>query len=399
MAISIYFLLFFIPKVASITFDMTNITQQNHNQIVTSGVASITAAGIQLTPDETHGAAGRATYNKSLHLWDKNSTELASFSTNFSFEIESRVLADLYGDGFTFFLAADNSVITEASALGLPIDNITFAVTDQVVAVEFDTYWNDGVDPVNISGPHVGIDVNSLSSSKYKIWSINITEGANCQAQIKYDSMSKNLSVSVTDTEYGVIGFDYIIDFRRLLPEWVIFGFTAATGGRYEKVTVKSWTFNSSSLQVNETKAQPLKEKNKTGLVVGLIVGSCVLLTFLALCSFSLEIACGRKPIEQTAPEKQVRLIKWVWELYETGSLLDVVDPRLETNFEEEEFKRLVIVGLWCVHPNAEHRPSMTQVYHVLNSDVSLPVPPSRMLVPSYMTSPSTPLTGVISSN
>ncbi|KAK1418265.1 hypothetical protein QVD17_27408 [Tagetes erecta] len=359
MAISIYFLLFLIPEVASITFDMTNITQQNQNQIVTSGVASLTAAGIQLT-DERLGAAGRATYNRSLHLWDKSSTELASFSTNFSFVIEPRVF---YGDGFTFFLAADNSVITEASALGLPIDNITFANTDPVVAVEFDTYWNGGVDPENISGLHVGIDVNSVFSSKYKQWSINITEGANCQAQIKYDSMLKNLTVSVTDTEYGVIGLDYIIDFRRLLPEWVIFGFTASTGGWSEKVTVTSWTFNSSSIQVNEMEAQPLKEKNKTtGLTVGLITGPLVVLTFLAI-------------------------------------LLDAVDPHLETNFEEEEFKRLAIVGLWCVHPNAEHRPSMTQVYHVLNSDASLPIPPSRTLVPSYMTSPSTSLTGHISSN
>uniref|UniRef100_A0A2N9FY46 non-specific serine/threonine protein kinase n=1 Tax=Fagus sylvatica TaxID=28930 RepID=A0A2N9FY46_FAGSY len=43
----------------------------------------------------------------------------------------------------------------------------------------------------------------------------------------------------------------------------------------------------------------------------------------------SLEIACGRKPIEpQTEPSK-VRLVEWVWDLYGKGQLLEAIDKGL----------------------------------------------------------------------
>ncbi|KAI7737035.1 hypothetical protein M8C21_007535 [Ambrosia artemisiifolia] len=175
------------------------------------------------------------------------------------------------------------------------------------VAVEFDTLWNIW-DPANISqyDYHVGINVNSLSSLKFKKWSINITQGTNCQARIKYDNVSKNLTVSVTDIGYGVIELDYIIDLRRVLPEWVMFGFTGATGGRFEKITIKSWTFNSSSLQVDEKKAippttmlYPAKGTNNTGLIVGLVAGILVVLSFLGICAFCL----WRKKIKRDVVE------------------------------------------------------------------------------------------------
>ncbi|KAL9998456.1 putative protein kinase RLK-Pelle-L-LEC family [Helianthus debilis subsp. tardiflorus] len=630
MAISVYFLLFLIPQATSITFNWTNINPQNQNEIVTINDASISTAGLQLTPDEIRDTVSRATYVRSLHLWDKNSSEQASFSTEFSFVIESRLFADFYADGFTFFLAGNNSFLTGGGFLGLPVDNTTYAMKSPFVAVEFDTLWNADWDPANISQTdyHVGINVNSLSSSRYKKWSINITQGAHCQARIKYDSVSKNLTFSVTDIEYGVIELDYVIDLTLLLPEWVIFGFTAATGIRFEKITIKSWTFNSSSLPVDvkevlpppTTWRNPTKGKNRTGLIVGSIAGIFVVLFFLGICSFclwrnkmkrnvidmdgvdenmnkvfemgtgpkrfaydkvfqatsgfvesnklgeggfggvykgflkdlgmyvavkrmsktseqgikeyesevkiisrlrhknlvelkgwchekgelllvydfmengsldlhllkgksllkwgtryniarglasalqylhheweqcvlhrdikssnvmldkdfnaklgdfglakivdhekgfkttilagtlgylapeclvtfkasresdvfsfgvvSLEIACGRKPIDPMASENQKKLTEWVWELYVSEGLLEAVDPRLGKDFEEEEIKRLMIVGLWCVHPNAELRPSMKQVYHVLNSEASLPVLPSWILLPSYL--------------
>ncbi|KAJ0800993.1 putative protein kinase RLK-Pelle-L-LEC family [Helianthus annuus] len=94
----------------------------------------------------------------------------------------------------------------------------------------------------------------------------------------------------------------------------------------------------------------------------------------------ALEIACGRKPIEYKAQEKKIRLLEWVWELYGTGTLLEAIDPSLGSNFREEEIKRLMIVGLWCVHPDSECRPSMRQAINVLNFEASLPLLPTTML-------------------
>ncbi|GKB93807.1 L-type lectin-domain containing receptor kinase IX.1-like protein, partial [Tanacetum coccineum] len=111
----------------------------------------------------------------------------------------------------------------------------------------------------------------------------------------------------------------------------------------------------------------------------------------------ALEIACGRKPIEYKAQENQIQLREWVWGLYGTGNLLQAVDPRLGLDFKEEEIKHLMMVGLWCAHPDSELRPSMRQVIHVLNSEASVPILPSKMPVASYLTPSIYSLSGVTS--
>ncbi|KAD4179297.1 hypothetical protein R6Q59_022832 [Mikania micrantha] len=654
-----FLLLLVIPYVVSLTFNLKNIGPNQYRDIVTEG-SYITNEGIQVTPNEIgsdrNGKAGRATYVSPFHLWDNRSGELASFSTNFTFVIDSKGESN-YGDGLTFFLAQDNSVITTGGAMGLPVNGTTYAAaTSQFVAVEFDTYQNDWDpkiwDPAlgrNISiGDHVGISISSLTSVRSQEWSSNITGGGECQAWITYDSISNNLSVSFTgyqdNTTIRQDGLVYTVDLRKELPEWVIFGFSAATGASFQKNNVRSWSFNSSNLQIDENTGippnpgpdprkelpDPVNNKNsKVGLIVGLSVtvvvlsmfafglwrwhkkkikemeaeedsfdvemnnefemgtgpkrfsyhelahstsdfaekeklgeggfggvyrgflkdsnthiavkrvsksskqgmkeyasevriisrlrhrnlvqligwchqkgelllvyeymenGSldshlfklkslltwgtrykiahglasallylheeweqCVLhrdikssnvmldsnfntklgdfglaklvdhdkgsqTTMLAgtlgymapeclitgratkesdVFSFgvvALEIACGRKPIEYKAQEKQVRLIEWVWELYGNGTLLEAVDPRLGSDFEEEEIKRLMIVGLWCVHPDSEYRPSMRQAIKVLTFEASLPLLPSKMPVASYLTPPMSSLYGV----
>lgn len=101
----------------------------------------------------------------------------------------------------------------------------------------------------------------------YTKWSIDIKEGA--QARINYDHVSKNLTLSVTNIVYGAIELGYIIDLAKArVPEWVIFGFTAATGLAYEKITVTSWTFDSSSLPFNEENALPPTIMQNTSLPV-----------------------------------------------------------------------------------------------------------------------------------
>ncbi|KAK1323872.1 L-type lectin-domain containing receptor kinase IX.1 [Acorus calamus] len=96
----------------------------------------------------------------------------------------------------------------------------------------------------------------------------------------------------------------------------------------------------------------------------------------------ALEIACGRKVIDFTAGEERLELVKWVWELYGLGRLSEAVDERLGGDFDEGEIERLMVVGLWCAHPNHASRPSMRQAIGVLCSDVELPELPCKMPVP-----------------
>ena len=82
-----------------------------------------------------------------------------------------------------------------------------------------------------------------------------------------------------------------------------------------------------------------------------------------------LEIACGRKPIEPRVEPSKVRLVEWVWDLYGNDQLLE---------------GSLMVIGLWCCHPDPTIRPSIKQVTHVLNFEAPLPNLPSKLPVPMY---------------
>ncbi|KAF3440197.1 hypothetical protein FNV43_RR18478 [Rhamnella rubrinervis] len=98
----------------------------------------------------------------------------------------------------------------------------------------------------------------------------------------------------------------------------------------------------------------------------------------------ALEISCGRRPVEQKEPS-QVRLVEWVWDLYGKGQILEAVDEGLRMEFDERQVECLMVVGLWCCHPDPEIRPSIKQVINVLNFEVPLPSLPAKLPVPMYL--------------
>ncbi|KAM7474821.1 hypothetical protein LguiB_022064 [Lonicera macranthoides] len=106
----------------------------------------------------------------------------------------------------------------------------------------------------------------------------------------------------------------------------------------------------------------------------------------------ALEIACGRKPIDFKAQENQIRMVEWVWDLYGMGKILESADPELCEDFDEQEMEYLMIVGLWCAHPDWKLRPSIRQVIHVLNLEAPLPILPSKMPVATYSAPPTSSL-------
>eukprot|EP00257_Ricinus_communis_P025544 XP_025012958.1 L-type lectin-domain containing receptor kinase IX.1 [Ricinus communis] len=98
----------------------------------------------------------------------------------------------------------------------------------------------------------------------------------------------------------------------------------------------------------------------------------------------ALEIACGRRSMESRDVEAQISLVSWAWESYGNGRILDVVDRRLSMDFNVEEMECLLIVGLWCAHPDYSLRPSIRQALQVLNFEAALPNLPAKMPVPKY---------------
>ncbi|KAL7199694.1 hypothetical protein ACSBR2_021903 [Camellia fascicularis] len=113
----------------------------------------------------------------------------------------------------------------------------------------------------------------------------------------------------------------------------------------------------------------------------------------------ALEIACGRKPFDWKVPESQTILVEWVWDLYATNRLLEAVDPKIYIDFVREEMECLMIVGLWCAHPDHNLRPSIRQAIHVLNFEAPLPILPTKMPVPTYVTPPVSTTSSSVSRN
>ncbi|GMQ01390.1 hypothetical protein CsSME_00048043 [Camellia sinensis var. sinensis] len=102
----------------------------------------------------------------------------------------------------------------------------------------------------------------------------------------------------------------------------------------------------------------------------------------------ALEIACGRKPIDLKVPKSQVRMVEWVLDLYGTNRLLEAtIDPKICPKFVKKEMECLMIVGLWCAHPNLNLRPSIRQAIDVLNFEAMLPIL-LKMPVPTYLAPP-----------
>jgi serine/threonine protein kinase len=99
--------------------------------------------------------------------------------------------------------------------------------------------------------------------------------------------------------------------------------------------------------------------------------------------ALALEVACGRRPFDRKFPEEQIVLLDWVWNCYENGELLKVLDSRLGHNFNEEQMTKVLLLGLLCSHPDPNARPPMGYVRQVLVGNASLP--PLPLAKPTYI--------------
>ncbi|XP_019169320.1 PREDICTED: L-type lectin-domain containing receptor kinase IX.1-like [Ipomoea nil] len=101
----------------------------------------------------------------------------------------------------------------------------------------------------------------------------------------------------------------------------------------------------------------------------------------------ALEIATGKRAIIVNEPEGVKTLVEWVWDLYGMGKLLEAVDPKLYGNFDEQEMEQLMMIGLWCAHPDSTCRPKISQALHCLKFLVQLPTLPPKMPKPFNVSS------------
>ncbi|KAF2320601.1 hypothetical protein GH714_028874 [Hevea brasiliensis] len=286
MIIVLFFLT--IPLVSSLSFNITSFDPSNHD-IKYEGDASPLDSVIQLTPNQLF-QTGHAIYVEPMHLWDNASGSLADFATSFSFSIDAQNNAS-HADGLAFFIVPPQYRMPDekqGSGIGLASGNLTLNSTaNPFVAVEFDTYYNPWDD---MDDDHVGIDINSLKSLKSVKWYSSVMDGMVMDARISYNSSTKNLCVNFTGVSENIIVEQNLcceVDLRRYLPEWVILGFSAATGV-FEFHRIRSWSFDS-NFQTHQNITtlsppppilpapnSPRKDKRQAGGIAGAVIGSLV---------------------------------------------------------------------------------------------------------------------------
>jgi hypothetical protein len=176
-----------------------------------------------------------------------------SFHTDFAFELSlpggSGDIDGLGADGFTFLVATgpNGPNIVGGVGGGLGIDGISA----NFVAVEFDT-WNTGsFDAVGNSGTHIGVDssgnpnvANSFVGPTAAVPRFN--DGGVKYAWIDYDGETDLMKVYLASTNVkpALPSLTTTIDVAAALGyanEDVYMGFSAGTGGAFNRTEIVSW--------------------------------------------------------------------------------------------------------------------------------------------------------------
>ncbi|KAJ1287651.1 hypothetical protein BS78_02G027300 [Paspalum vaginatum] len=106
-----------------------------------------------------------------------------------------------------------------------------------------------------------------------------------------------------------------------------------------------------------------------------------------AFGTFLLEITCGRRPVSGGGGRK-VMLVDRVLEYWHKGALEETVDPRLRGNYNADEARMVLTLGLMCSHPFPGERPTMRQVMQYLDGDAPMPeLTPANVSLLSLMQS------------
>ncbi|KAK4278111.1 hypothetical protein QN277_016003 [Acacia crassicarpa] len=89
----------------------------------------------------------------------------------------------------------------------------------------------------------------------------------------------------------------------------------------------------------------------------------------------ALEVISGNRNtdlIKLDDADEEAYLLQKAWKLYEKDKHLDLVDKTLDPNeYEAEEVKKIIEIGLLCIQASADMRPVMSEIVVMLqNKDV-----------------------------
>ncbi|KAL2331309.1 hypothetical protein Fmac_018890 [Flemingia macrophylla] len=86
-----------------------------------------------------------------------------------------------------------------------------------------------------------------------------------------------------------------------------------------------------------------------------------------------LEILSGKRNTIQCTKEEVFYLLDWARLLKDKGKIIELVDPRLGSNFNEDEVMVMVKVALLCTNVSSNLRPAMSSVLSMLEGTIVIP--------------------------
>ncbi|XP_019190166.1 PREDICTED: probable LRR receptor-like serine/threonine-protein kinase At1g07650 [Ipomoea nil] len=87
----------------------------------------------------------------------------------------------------------------------------------------------------------------------------------------------------------------------------------------------------------------------------------------------ALEIVSGKNNVKYRPNENCICLLDWALDLQKKENLMELIDPRLDSDFDKEQALRMIKVALLCTNPSPVLRPSMSAVVSMLEGCDDIP--------------------------
>ncbi|MQL69567.1 hypothetical protein Taro_001878 [Colocasia esculenta] len=82
-----------------------------------------------------------------------------------------------------------------------------------------------------------------------------------------------------------------------------------------------------------------------------------------------MEIITGRSPVDYSRPAREVNLVEWFKGMVGSRRGEEVIDPLIEIQPSPRALKRVLLVCLRCIDIDAQKRPKISQIVHMLEGD------------------------------
>ncbi|PKA59620.1 Proline-rich receptor-like protein kinase PERK9 [Apostasia shenzhenica] len=86
-----------------------------------------------------------------------------------------------------------------------------------------------------------------------------------------------------------------------------------------------------------------------------------------------LELLSGRRPINDGSPKGLESLVIWATLIFDRGDIMELLDPKMEGKYNEDQMRRMVLASSLCIRREARRRPKMNQILGLLRGEERIP--------------------------